>query len=599
MGITVRELITKLSVDGDKAIDDLSRFGLAVNGAKAALGLLTQGFDAARQIAFGFVAEQTKAADEIAKTARSMGMQATELQRLIFAGEQAGVPMQNLIKSSQNLARNLRDAAAGGGKPFVLALKQMGLKTKDLIGLKYEDQLAKIGEGLRTLPGDQMRLATSARVLGEEAGPKFASFLKLSTDEIKALGNEAERLGFIIGDDGLKAAEDYQDTLNKLSNTAKGLKRAIGVEVAPAIEKTVKRINEWLIANRKMIRQKTKQFLLAVANVVEQVIDNFEKWASDLSDFVRLAGRAIGIFRDMVDGVGGLENALKLAAIAWTVYKVAQATALGPLGLALIAVTGLAAAFLDVESNADKASRAQKDFGQKEFLGSGRVSDGRRESLISRFLEQGDQSRQQAGVGEDLLFDLSMLSGSDLTEIFDRVNSQRLLKHGKAREDFVRFVRATRHQVSTVIGMAKEDERKEELAKEKAHAKKRADASAEEMRKAYAKLRRLANTQKGGDGPGSIGDAELFKLIDVAASQGRSLTGLIGTRKIEGGTPPVVAVKIIKTTVTKQIDAPITVTGVPGEGAEELSDRVLEGVREIWRGEVEEALEELTPAFGR
>ena len=185
---TIRELVVALRFDGDNAMTKLAKFGLAVNGVKAGLEIMAGAMNAARAATFGFVNDQTAAGDQIAKTARAMGVGAKEFQRLAFAAEQSGVPMGNLIKASQNLARNMRDAALSGGKGgFATALTEVGLEMKDLIGLSFEDKLALIGEALQKLPTEAAKVAASQKLLGEEAVPKFASFLKLSRDEIQKL----------------------------------------------------------------------------------------------------------------------------------------------------------------------------------------------------------------------------------------------------------------------------------------------------------------------------------------------------------------------------------------------------------------------------
>ena len=101
----------------------------------------------------------------------------------------------------------------------------------------------------------------------------------------------------------------------------------------------------------------------------------------------------------------------------------------------------------------------------------------------------------------------------------------------------------------------------------------------------------------GADKTESLSDDELFKLISVAADKGVDINGLIGNKRLEGGVPPVIAIRIFKNTITQNIEAPVTVNGAEGETVERLADVVVDRVRAVYSDEVTEALREMTPAF--
>jgi len=128
------------------------------------------------------------------------------------------------------------------------------------------------------------------------------------------------------------------------------------------------------------------------------------------------------------------------------------------------------------------------------------------------------------------------------------------------------------------------------------------------QQKVAAAFRRGKITESGRKGGGggkgkrkseSVSDAELLKLISKAGASGESLDSLIGGRKLEGGAPPVISVTVTNFNVEQTVDAPVTVTGVPGEQVEELARRVEETQRDVLQSEYRRALEEMDPLVAR
>jgi len=604
MGIKVRELITKLSIDGDKAVDGLAKFGLAVDGVKAGLDILTKTFDIAKRVMFDFVNEQTAVGDNIAKTARSMGLTAQELQRVIFAAERSGVPMTNLIKSSQNLARNMRDAALAGGKGgFATALTEVGLSMDVLIGLSFEEKLGKIGEALQALPTQAARVAASQKLLGEEAGPKFASFLAEGTAGIKALGDEAERLGFVLGDDALGEAEAFQDAVANLSAVVKGLKRSIGIELAPVVKKMIVQFKDWLLVNRRFIKQKAEKVIFLIGEAIQFVLDRGEEWIETFLEIVDTVGDLVAIVATAVDALGGLENTIKLAAAAWVTYQVAQAAALGPIGIAITAVTALAIAFADVDTNAEKAEKGVARFG-KALPGSRRATSKEREALGLRVAKA---ARSEFGIGSRLVRELAQLDEGSLGAIntIASDNATSVLENFVRNRSFFEKVRGRLNKVGSLVQKEKErlkikrsaDAQREKANRAEETASKAAAARAEAERRHAALLKSIGNVSKTKNE--TLSDEELFKLINIAGTTGQSLTGMIGTRKIEGGTPPVVAVRISKNEITQHVNAPVTVNGASGQIVEELAEIVDDSVARTLGEQMSEALDELQPVLAR
>ncbi len=368
--ITVRELVTKLTIGGN-AGDRLAKFGLQMNGIKAGLGIMVGVMKIASKATLGLVDDVTKMGDSIAKTAGQTGVAAKSLQRLSFTADRSGASMRGLRKGLQNIQKNLRDAeiAAGKGKGtgFTAALAEIGLGFKELQNLSPEKQLGLLGDALNSVADKGRRLALSQKLLGERSGPNLAQLLAEGTEGIKKLGDEAERLGLVMGGKALKASEAFVDRMTDLRAVLKGLKTTIGVALIPIVEKSVIKFTKWLLLNREFITGKFEKGVKFLTEAFAGLMDNLDEIVEAFGDMANLSMEVLDFFRKLADAVGGLDRLIVLAAAAWGTYRIAMIAAtvglsLTPLGLAATALGLIAAGFLLISKNARIARIEQVKF---------------------------------------------------------------------------------------------------------------------------------------------------------------------------------------------------------------------------------------------
>lgn len=610
MAITVRELVTKLTVDGDKGTAKLARFGLAVNGVKAGIDILVGSFRAMKSVTFDFVRDQTAAADKIAKTARTIGISGEEFQRLAFAAERSGSSLSSLSRAARNVSRNLRDASRGEGKAFVAALKDINLESKDFIGLDFEGKLGLIGDALNTVDDGLVRTAIAQKIFGEKAGPELASLLQGGTAEIRKLGDEAERLGLVMSEEGLKAAEDYQDALVNITAVFNGIKRSIAIDAAPALQKIIDRFRELVLANRKIIKQNLGKFLDLMTKALEAGADKFEAIFDAVLELIGAFGDFIDLVLAISDALGGMQQALKTAAAGIIAFKLAGALMLGPIPAAILLLGLLAASFIKIETSADRAARAQKRFGKS--VGDEKNVDKKEKARLSKKLST---SLSTGRIDEKFISELAGIDEKDLLDIqrdAKRVKRSALGGGAGGLSGAIggQFGGASRNVRATQIA---ELIREEKLSRRAA--KDNSETEVDEFTGLMNRLAEVTGTEtlfdrargggvggaggKGGGSTETLSEDELLDLIAKAGATGQSLTGLIGNRRVESGSNPVAVIRITKNSIVQNINAPVTVNGADSATVEELAERVGEEATKIWRREIDEAITELQPAFAR
>ena len=202
----------KFSSDARRNIDSLStsakKLGAAL-GAAFAVAKLRDFAGAA--IALG---------DSLSNTSERIGLTAEQLQKLHAAAEPAGTSAEKLDGALLKLSKGLGDARIGGGAltkaleethPQLLASLSAASDTGEAF-LVLADAVARIED-----PAERVRVAQAA--LGR-SGAELVNVLGQGRAAIEAQGEEMQRLGGIVSNEGVAALDTFGDALGRLSTVA-------------------------------------------------------------------------------------------------------------------------------------------------------------------------------------------------------------------------------------------------------------------------------------------------------------------------------------------------------------------------------------------
>jgi|GEM_PF-6728053 len=313
MATTIAELLVEIgvSVDGaekaEKQIAEIgdtakesgrdveSKFGGAVDaagvktvalgnilagGAQALARLAVQALQTAAAFAVDLVTGFARAGDEIAKTSRQIGVGAEDLQRLRFAAERSGVEVGQLQAGLKRLQVGLVEAREKGTGPTSEGLDLLGVSLQDLPTDDTEAALGILADAFSTLENETERTAIASRIFGEEAGPALKTLLDEGSEGIEDLGDRAEELGGVLGEDALGAAESLTDSFTDLQTLFDGVKNQIGAELAPVVTDLVGRITDFVAENDDLIKQDLPKLFEALADVIPPIL----KFTAELID---------------------------------------------------------------------------------------------------------------------------------------------------------------------------------------------------------------------------------------------------------------------------------------------------------------------------
>ena len=270
--------------------------------------------------------------DAIAKTARALGVATDRYQGFLFAAQQSGVETSQFAQSMRGLRQAIRQAIESPDGNVAEVFNRLGVSLHDANG-NLRDQfdilqdLMPAFESMRDLGLDTEAGVTADTIFGSRGGQAFINFVSLSQESLQDLIDTAAEVGAIIPEDELTNAERMTDILGELSGASQNVTSAIGSLITAEFGDDLQKFSRWLVDNREQIAEWTRDVVVAVGRVGNQIADFlFGPEQFNIADSP--LGRSGGFIEQMmsvltpiangiqgiVDLIGGWENALLVIA---------------------------------------------------------------------------------------------------------------------------------------------------------------------------------------------------------------------------------------------------------------------------------------------
>ena len=169
-----------------------------------------------------------KMGDEIAKTARIVGVSGEQFQVLRFAAERSGVAMGSVTSGMKRLARSMFDAQ-NGSKQIRDTFIGMGIAFEDSNGELRDsyDVLQDVAERMKKV-GVTTRTTAEAQVILGRSGADLTNLLIGGKAALVGYEETLRTLGGVMSEETLKASEDYEDSVTDLKAAITGLRIEMG-----------------------------------------------------------------------------------------------------------------------------------------------------------------------------------------------------------------------------------------------------------------------------------------------------------------------------------------------------------------------------------
>jgi hypothetical protein len=187
------------------------------------------------------------AADDINKMSQKVGMSVENLSRLQYAAELSDVGIEGLAIGLKKLSVNMLEAASGS-KEANQGFAALGISVTNSSGqLKSSDQILKeVADRFARIEDGAGKTALAVKLFGR-SGADLIPLLNQGAAGMKAMADEADRLGITISRDTAKAAEEFNDNLKRVEASS----RAVGLTIANALLPTLNKLLEQFLVGKQ------------------------------------------------------------------------------------------------------------------------------------------------------------------------------------------------------------------------------------------------------------------------------------------------------------------------------------------------------------
>lgn len=298
----VRDVNARLDQISDAGEKAASRLGvlqnieigkIALKGVSAlGSGLLSLGraavSTASDLVSFGKeVADQLDALNDVAQRT---GVSVEALQAYGQAAKLAGIESEAFAKALQKLTINIGKAA--GDDKAQKAFKDLGIAFDELRSKSPAEQFEMVADALSRISDPAERAAAAVKLFGKggiELGPLFTE----GPGAMKAMREEAEKLGMVVSEDGVKSIARMNDAIDKVFQTFTAIVAQVVSKLAPVIADMAEQL---LGVVRAMGGESIANIIVKVLlDAIDAVAEALVRFAQFLDQMVRTIGPLIGI----------------------------------------------------------------------------------------------------------------------------------------------------------------------------------------------------------------------------------------------------------------------------------------------------------------
>lgn len=306
--ISCKEELVNLMVKAEESQSAMKRIGEAAETISNATGKMAEktrtlsGAAAGVLGAVGGLAIKAgQTADDLNTLAKQTGISTEELQKMQYAADLIDVPVDTITGSLKKLKKNMTSTS----KDTQAAWEQLGVTLKDDVTGEFrniDDVFYDTIQGLSEIDNETERDIVAMQLFGKSAD-ELAGIIDDGGEALKRLGEEAKNKGVIISQEDLDAANEMNDSLDRLKAEATGTFAQLGTEVAqmllpyiPQIQAALERVLEVIRNTDPEKLQLAAKLLtvLAALSPILSILSTLFGVISKIEPIIKLLGLAFG-----------------------------------------------------------------------------------------------------------------------------------------------------------------------------------------------------------------------------------------------------------------------------------------------------------------
>lgn len=306
--ISCKEELVNLMVKAEESQSAMKRIGEAAETISNATGKMAEKTRTLSGAAAGVLGtigglavKAGQTADDLNTLAKQTGISTEELQKMQYAADLIDVPVDTITGSLRKLKKNMTSTS----KDTQAAWEQLGVTLKDDVTGEFrniDDVFYDTIQGLSEIDNETERDIVAMQLFGKSAD-ELAGILDDGGEALKRLGEEAKNKGVIISQEDLDAANEMNDSLDRLKAEATGTFAQLGTEVAqmllpyiPQIQAALERVLEVIRNTDPEKLQLAAKLLtvLAALSPILSILSTLFGVISKIEPIIKLLGLAFG-----------------------------------------------------------------------------------------------------------------------------------------------------------------------------------------------------------------------------------------------------------------------------------------------------------------
>ena len=179
--------------------------------------------------------------DQLDNMSQRTGVAVEELSKLQYAAKMSDTSNEALSKGIGNLSKLMVAAANGAQESGKLFERfEIPLRNADGTVRKTTEVLYDLADVFATMPEGAEKTNLAMDLFGKKLGAELIPLLNEGSAGLKAMGDEAERLGLVLSGEQATAANEFNDAIDRLTEASKGYAYTIGNTLIPVMLKYMK-----------------------------------------------------------------------------------------------------------------------------------------------------------------------------------------------------------------------------------------------------------------------------------------------------------------------------------------------------------------------
>jgi hypothetical protein len=245
-------------------------------------------------------------ANTIADLSERLGVNAKFLQEQQYLSKMNAGSAEEMNSALSNLSKQYGALKSGTGKLFATLEKFAPAVLKQMQSAKSTEEAYNIIiRSIRKLEDPSKKLYLAQLAFGD-SGKAMVHIANQSEESLEDLKKEANEAGSIMSNETVKAAQDLGDKIVQLRTHINSIFATIMSKLLPVVTPLVKRITEWIKANKALINTKIDAFVKQFTELISKI---------DPETILNIASSLATGFLNVTNIIAGMNKYVLLAGI--------------------------------------------------------------------------------------------------------------------------------------------------------------------------------------------------------------------------------------------------------------------------------------------